>query len=186
MEITRSPFNIKTILTGVIFSIILTVMAQYSVNVVHDSYLAIDHMPAGGIFIFFLLAILINPLLRLLSRDKISFSPTELLVVYTMVLITASVAEMGLGCQLLPILAAPSYYATPQNRWAELILPHIKPWMMPKDIGVTAPFFEGLPKGVPIPWGAWALPLFSWGAFLMVLYFVTICAVSILRKEWVK
>ena len=161
-------------------------MAQYSVNIVNDSYLAIDHMPAGGIFIFFLLAVFINPLLRLLSRDKISLSPTELLVVYTMVLITASVAEMGLGCQLLPILAAPSYYATPQNKWAELILPHIKPWILPKDISVTAPFFEGLPKGVSIPWGAWALPLLSWGIFLMVLYFVTICAVSILRKEWVE
>jgi len=186
MEITRSPFNVKTILTGVIFSVILTVMAQYSVNVVNDSTLAVDHVPAGGIFIFFLLAILINPLLRLLSRDKISFSPTELLVVYTMILVTASVAEMGLGCQLLPMLAAPSYYATPQNKWAELILPHIKPWMMPKDISVTTPFFEGLPKGASIPWGAWALPLFSWGIFLMVLYFVTICAVSILRKEWVE
>ncbi len=186
METARSPFNLKTILAGLILSVILTVMAQYSVNVVNDSYLAIDHMPAGGIFIFFLLTIFINPLLSLLSRDRISFSPTELLVVYTMVLVTASVAEMGLGCQLLPMLAAPSYYATPQNRWAELILPHIKPWMLPKDISVTAPFFEGLPKGASIPWGAWALPLFSWGIFLMVLYFVTICAVSILRKEWVE
>ncbi|MCX5642399.1 MAG: hypothetical protein NTY10_04110 [Candidatus Omnitrophica bacterium] len=186
MEITRSPFNTKTILTGSIMSILLTVMAQFSVNIVHDSYLAIDHMPAGGIFIFFLLAILINPLLRFFSRDKVSFSATELLVIYTMVLVTASVAEMGLGCQFLPILAAPSYYATPQNQWAELILPHIKPWMMPKDISVTAPFFEGLPKGAPIPWGAWALPIFSWGIFLMALYFVTICAVSILRKEWVE
>ena len=93
---------------------------------------------------------------------------------------------MGLGCQLLPMLAAPSYYATPQNKWAELILPHIKPLILPKDISVTAPFFEGLPKGAAIPWGAWALPLFSWVIFLMVLYFVTICAVSILRKEWVE
>ncbi|MFA5394138.1 MAG: DUF6785 family protein [Candidatus Ratteibacteria bacterium] len=186
MEITRSPFNVKTILTGAIFSVVLTVMALYSVNVVQDSFLAIDHMPAGGIFLFFLLAVFINPILRLLSRDKVSFSPSELLVIYTMILVTASVAEMGLGCQLLPILAAPSYYATPQNRWAELILPHIKPWMMPKDIGVTTPFFEGLPKGAAIPWGAWTLPLISWGIFLMVLYFVTICAVSILRKEWVE
>ena len=186
IKTTRSPFSVKTILTGVILSVILAVMAQYSVNVVNDSYLAIDHMPAGGIFIFFLLTVLINPLLRLLTRDKVSFSPVELLVVYTMILITASVAEMGLGCQLLPILAAPSYYATPQNRWAELILPHIKSWMLPKDIGVTAPFFEGLPRGASIPWGAWLLPLFSWGIFLMVLYFVTICAVSILRKEWVE
>src|SRR3989339_584819 len=186
MEITRSPFNLKTILTGTFFSVLLTVMAQYSVNVVNDSYMAIDHMPAGGIFIFFLLALLINPLLRLLTREKVSFSSVELLVVYTMILVTASVAEMDLGCQLLPILAAPSYYATPENHWAELILPHIKPWLAPKDINITRPFFEGLPKGGTIPWGAWALPLFSWGIFLLVLYFVTICAVSILRKEWVE
>jgi len=182
----KSPFNFKTILTGAIFSALLTIMAQYSVHVVLGSYLAIDHMPAGGIFIFFLLVLFFNPLLRLATKDRFSFSPSELLVIYTMILVTASVAEMGLGCQLLPILAGPSYYATPENHWQELILPHIKPWLAPKDISITRPFFEGLPKGSPIPYAAWALPLFSWGLFLMVLYFVTICAVSILRKEWVE
>ena len=154
MAEAKSPFNPKTVLTGIILSILLVIMAQYSVNVVLGSYMAIDHMPAGGIFLFLFLVLLLNPLLRLITRDRLSFSPSELLVVYTMILVTASVAEMGLGCQLLPMLAAPSYYATPENRWAELILPHIKPWLMPKDISVTAPFFEGLPKGVSIPWGA--------------------------------
>ena len=186
MAEVKSPFNLKVILTGMLFSVLLVIMSAYSVNVVLGSYMAIDHMPAGGIFLFLLLVLCLNPLLRLITRNHLSFSPSELLVVYTMILVTASVAEMGLGCQLLPMLAAPSYYATPENRWAELILPHIKSWVAPKDIEVTRSFFEGLPKGAAIPWSAWAMPLFSWGIFLLILYFVTICAVSILRKEWVE
>lgn len=182
----QTPFNLKTIITGVFFATLLVVMDNYSYHVVRGSCLAIDHMSAGAIFLFFLAVFLLNPLLRRLSGGRFLFSPPELLVVYIMLMVAASVSTMGLGSQLLPILATPSYYATPENRWAELILPHIRPWIAPTDLAVTRPFFEGLSRGETIPWGAWALPLAAWGAFLMVLYYVTICAVSILRKEWVE
>ncbi len=186
MNRRKSPFNAKTVVTGILLSILMVVMAQYSVNIVQGSFMAIDHMPAGGIFIFFILVLFLNPLLKLLTKGKAGFSPAELLFIYTMVLVSASVAEMGLGCQLLPILATPGYFSTSTNRWGELIAPWIKNWLAPSDPVVIARFFEGNPAGAGIPWGAWALPLFSWGIFLMLLYFVTICAVSILRKEWVE
>ena len=37
-------------LTGLIFFFVI-LTAHYSINFVHGSYLSIDHMPAGGIFI---------------------------------------------------------------------------------------------------------------------------------------
>ena len=47
-------------------------------------------------------------------------------------------------------------------------------------------FFEGLPEGEKIPWGAWAIPLFWWLSFVAVLFFVLFCIVVILRKQWVE
>ena len=185
MPKTASPFNLKTIIAAAVASVVMVMMEQYSINVVLGSYLAIDHMPAGGIFLFFLVVLFLNPILRALTRERFSFSPAELLVIYSSILVSASIASMGLGAQLLPILVAPVYYATSGNRWAELILPHIKPWLAPTDPAVITPFFEGLPPGGSIPWGAWLVPVLAWGVFLMALFYATICAISILRREWV-
>ncbi len=182
----RSPFNLKTVLAGVLFSAGMVFLAQYSVNVVQGSFMAIDHMPAGGIFLFFLLTFLLNPLLRFFTGNRFFFTPSELLIIYSMVLVTACLSDMGLGCQFLPIIATPGYFATPANRWDTLILPHIKPWLTLRDPEAIRQFFEGAPPGAGVPWNAWAGPLAAWSVFLLTLYFVTICAVSILRKEWVE
>ena len=95
-------------------------MAHYSIDIVHGSYLAIDHMPAGGIFVFFVLVLLLNPILGSIKKT-FQFSSHELMLIYIMLLITSSITTMGLGAQLCPMIAAPFYYATPGNRWHEIL-----------------------------------------------------------------
>lgn len=56
-------FTLRACLVGLILSCLVVVMAHCSINIVHGSYLAIDHMPAVGIFLFFILVLLINPIL---------------------------------------------------------------------------------------------------------------------------
>ncbi len=45
--------RMKAYLIGALLSIAVIFMAHYSISIVHGSYLAIDHMPAGGVFVFF-------------------------------------------------------------------------------------------------------------------------------------
>jgi len=142
-------------------------------------------MPAGGIFVFFILVLLINPILGCL-RKSLEFSPQELILVYIMLLITSSITTMGLGAMLCPMLAAPFYFATPANRWAEIIHPHLRSWLFPQGQKVVQYFFEGLPPGEQIPWVAWLKPLSFWFIFIFVLYMVMICLMVILRKQWVE
>jgi len=85
---------------------------------------------------------------------------------------------------LLPLLGAPLYYATPENEWAELIQPYIQPWLVPQDFAAIKYLYEGLPEGEAIPWGAWVRPLFFWLLFLAALYLVMISVMVILRKQW--
>jgi len=181
----RSLITRRAFLAGAILSILLPLLSHYSINIVHGSYLAIDHMPAGAISLFFIIVFVINSLLRRIKRSWV-FSPPELLTVYIMMLVASSVTTRGFGSQILPMLAAPFYYATPENRWAEIICPHIKPWLVPQGAENIRCFFEGLPKGVPIPWMAWLKPLSVWIPFILVLNFVMICIMVILRKQWVE
>ncbi|MCM8830296.1 MAG: hypothetical protein NC824_04785, partial [Candidatus Omnitrophica bacterium] len=175
----------RAFITGLLLSIAIAFVAQYSVNITHSSYMAIDHMPAGGIFFFFVLVFIINTLFKLI-RPSLAFSPGELLLVYIMVLVASSVTEMGLGSQILPIISGPMYYASPENQWEGLIFPHLKKFLIVNNQDAARYFFEGLPSGMKIPWAAWIKPLSVWLPFIFTLYFVMFCVASILRKQWVE
>ncbi len=173
----------RAFLSGLFFSILVAFVAQYSVNVTHSSYMAIDHMPAGAIFIFFLLVFLVNTFLKKINKN-LAFAPGELLLVYIMMLVASSVTEMGLGSQILPLISGPLYYASPENQWNSLLIPHLKKFLIVTDSDAAMYFFEGLPKGMKVPWGAWLKPLAVWLSFILGLYFVMLCVASILRKQW--
>ena len=181
----NSFFSWRACLTGLVLSFLVIVIAHYSIGIVHASNLAIDHMPAGGIFIFFILVLLFNPILGSIKKT-FQFSSNELILIYIMLLITSSITTMGLGAQLCPMIAAPFYYATPENQWAEIIQPHLKPWLFPQGEKVVQYFFEGLPRGEQIPWMAWAKPLSFWFIFIFALYMVMLCLMVILRRQWVE
>lgn len=175
----------RSLITGFVLSVLVAFIAHYSADVVHSSFMAIDHMPAGATFVFFVLVFLINTIWKRIRPEK-AFQAGELLLIYTMMLVASSVTEMGFGSQILPMIAAPYYFGSAENRWDEFILPHLKKTLVPQDQTAIKYFFEGLPKGQPIPWKAWVQPLSLWLAFIFVLYFVMICVMVILRKQWME
>ncbi len=170
---------------GIIFCGIAALMAHYSINIVHGSYMAIDHMPMAGIFLFFLIVGVLNVLLALI-RKPLQLTSAELLQIYIMLLLACSVTTMGLGSQFLPIISAPHYYASPENRWGELILPHLNKWLFVQDKEAVRSFFEGLPKDTPLPLKPWLTPILAWSPFLLSLFVVMICIPVILSKQWIE
>ena len=120
----------RALIVGSILCCAIPLMAHLSVDIVHASYMAIDFMPVAAVFVFFVLVFLLNTLIRAVSRDAALTRP-ELLVVYTMLIVCSSITTMGLGSQLLPIMGAPNQFATPENRWAEIIQPHVPQWLAP-------------------------------------------------------
>lgn len=178
-------FTLRSFITGILLSIFIAVYDHVSVDINNGSYLAIDHMPVAAITLFFFLVFFINTLLKRI-RQKLAFRPGELLLVYCMMIVACSVTEMGLGSQILPLISAPTYYATPQNEWLNLIVPHLNKNLIVTDPDAVTYFFEGLPKGQSIPWTPWIKPLSLWLPFLLVFYFCTICIVVMLRKQWME
>jgi len=174
----------RCLLVGALLCCCVPVMAHLSIDKVHASYLAIDFMPVAAVFLFFLLVFLGNTMVRSVRRSAALTRP-ELLVVYTMLILCASITTMGLGAQLLPIIGAPTQFATPENRWAELIQPHMPRWLAP-DPETIRGFFVGLGRGEGIPWLKWVRPLLGWLLFLAPAYFVMIAIMVILRKQWVE
>ncbi len=181
-EIGGNPYDLKTITAGAVLCLGLIMISQYAPLLGSDR-MAQDHMPAGGVFIFFVLCLIINPLLKIVSASRFYFSPRSLLVIWIMLLVTASVSGKGLTSQFLPILAGLGYFASPENRWEELVLPHVKDWLIPRDMEAIRGFYEG---GAAVPWGYWAGVVLPWLFFLVCLFFTSVCVISIFRKQWVE
>ena len=175
--------TVKSLAVGALLSLLIGVGAPYANMVIRGTYMALDFSTAGAIFLLFLLVAAVNVPLRALA-GRAALSRSELIVVYIMMICASAIPTCGWTEYLLPILAAPFYYATPENNWAELMHRYIPEWIAPEGVGPIKQFYEGMPKGGTVPWGAWAKPLLAWGAFSLALYLVMISLAVLLRKQW--
>ncbi len=182
----HNPCTFRAVTVGVVGSLVVGVGTTYNIMVVHGSYMAIDFSTAAAIFIFFVLTFIVNAGIGRVN-PRFALDGGELRAVYMMLVVACAIPTMGYSAQLLPIITAPFYFATPENSWAELIQPHIKPWLAPQsDLGIKY-FYEGLPSWeARIPWEIWIKPLLVWGSLAMALYLVMICMMVVLRRQWME
>jgi len=179
----------RSLVIGAVGASILGVGCPYATHVLRGSFMDIDFSTAGAVFLLFVLVVGPNLLLRLL-RPAWALTRAELITAYIMMVMASAVTTMGLSSQLPALISAPHYYATPENKWASLLLPHLKDWLSPAGAAIDSPvivrFFEGAPPGTPIPWHAWAPALMAWLPFLLCLHFVMICMMVLVRRQWVE
>ncbi|MCS6860107.1 MAG: hypothetical protein NZT92_07300 [Abditibacteriales bacterium] len=135
---------------------------------------SVPAVPAVAVLLLLLAAL---PLLRRLRCGR-----REILVIYAFVVIAISVPGCSVLRFLLALLPASIYYATPENKY-DIVHPHLKPWLVPKDFEVVRQLYESSPDG-KVPWGAWAVPLLMWSLFFLMLWLTLLCLVTLFRRQW--
>ena len=144
------------------------------------------HSPGWIFSTFLVISALINaPLVW--RGGSLALNRSELVLVYLMLLVVSALCTMGMSEQLLPIITAFFYYASPQNKWAEKLLPHFPEHPILVDDGSqNRAFYEGLGTNPDIPYDAWIEPLIYWSIFLLALYVAMISIAVILRRQWME
>ncbi|MEW6756151.1 MAG: DUF6785 family protein, partial [Candidatus Latescibacterota bacterium] len=133
---------------------------------------------------FALVALFANAVLSFSGRS-LALNRSELIVVYIMLLVVASLATMGLCETLVPAIAGVFYYATPENEWQQNLIPHLPAQILVHDGQENRLFFEGVGTlGYDIPYEIWVRPLLLWAIFLLALYVTMIGVAVILRRQW--
>ena len=118
---------------------------------------------------------------------SLALNRSELVLVYAMLLIVSAVCTMGLSEQILPIITAIFYFASPENKWQEKLIPHLPEQAMVDDGTGSRLFYEGLSlTGDRIPYASWVEPLIWWGVFLLALYVTMVCVAIIVRRQWME
>jgi hypothetical protein len=101
-----------------------------------------------------------------------------------MMMVAAAIPTRGVTGMLLPMITGIYYYASPENKWAELLHPHLAEWTLVGDPDAVVGFYEG---GVAaIPWASWMPALLGWLVFYLAFYLTLVSALAILRRQWVE
>lgn len=138
---------------------------------------------ANVVFVLAVLA-LANAILRH-ARPSWAFSQAEMLLIYTMVAVSAALAGHDLMPTLIGMMTYPFQFATVENQWAQKYLPLIPRWLTVSSPNVTTPLWEGNSSlYAPGIWQAWLKPAAWWVAFMTLLMFVMQCINTLVRKSW--
>lgn len=185
---TDSPgqrqFSLRALLLGVFLAALINVGSPYSLYILDSSKWTVGYLPSSVVVLFTALVFL-NAVLVSWAKVRL-LSATELGLVFIMALVSASIPTWGTSTYLIAVIAAPQYFASPENGWNESIVRFIQTWLVPQDALALKWFYNGIPAGKSIPWGAWAVPLFWWISLVMAVFFFCHCLVAALRKQWVE
>jgi hypothetical protein len=175
----------RSLILGVIFSILVVLVEIGSVLFSNGSPLCGFYSTPCAIIFFFLLVFIIN---RINSRlfKFLYLRKEELIVIYIMMIVSCAIVSWGLVLNLIGFIGGVYYYATDVNEWAKYIHPYLPKFLFISDREAIRYFYEGLPKGLGIPWRLWIIPLTNWFLFIIGFYLLSIFLMIMLREQWVE
>jgi len=109
---------------------------------------------------------------------KATLSPTELVVIYVILSISAAVGGQGMIIVLIGSLGHPFQFATPENEWKALFHSYLPRWLVVTDAkSLNAAYTGGSTLYLAEHIRAWLIPVLGWSVFLFILVFVMLCIV---------
>lgn len=122
----QNAFTLRAISLGLVSAIGIAICDQYATHVIRGSYMALDFTTPAAIVALFFFALPVNMILRLIS-PRLVLNQSELALIYIMSIIACAISSMGLGAQLIPVIATPLYRArvNPELGWDATVIPSL-------------------------------------------------------------
>ncbi len=181
-RLTRA-LTAKVVAVYLLLMTVIIVWTEYSVLVVDSTSFNSLAPSITSVFALAAVVLAVNPVLRAFRRGW-ELSGQQLVMLYSMLMVSSPVSSIGLVHFLLPTMIARPYFAEPENRWDDLFGHFVPKWAGPTDEEVVKGFWESSVAGVP--WGAWVTPLAAWAVFVIALYFTMACLNTIIREQWIQ
>jgi len=180
----RSSITSRSVVGGAILVLLVSIITPYSEYRLHSVELFQGELPLGALAT---LVVILLPLQWLLAKARPAwrFDESELLFMFVMGFAGIMVYHIGMMGLFLSMISSPDYFASPENRYAELLLPYLPRWaIVPNAHQEMTWFYTGLPPGKTIPWSVWWGPLFWWWSFFLAFLLFCGALTAILRRQW--
>ena len=173
--------TLRSVILGAFTAAALCVWTNYTEFVMHSAALVMSNLPMSALipFVFWLF---LNVGLRKLA-PKQALTGTELIVILGMGWMVGTVPAIGWTGYWTGIMTAPEYYASPENGWRDAFFDVLPKYLFP-DPSVVSWFYNGLPRGLDLPWAGWLSPLFWWGSVAVAVVGMGICTTVLFQKQW--
>ncbi|HVF10225.1 MAG TPA: DUF6785 family protein [Abditibacteriaceae bacterium] len=187
----------RALMLGLLLAAGLAGLNCWIATVYNVHFLGGIQMPFGSVFALLFLVLAVRlPLRKLHQKAAVTqrivapLSAVELLTIYSMLIFAGMISTPGTHNMFLTTGPSLFYFATPENRWANLFYNHVPAWLAPGWDGhtyqkeVVEPLFLG---GVPladIPWHAWLVMLIAWSVLLLLSYAVLFFVALMFRRQW--
>jgi hypothetical protein len=190
---TTSAIRFRAPLIGMLLAVAICLLTPYNNIYLRATPLGGGHFPLAPFFIFIVLTIAITAVARLF-KSRLLLSGPELLIIWIEMVIGSGIAYTGFARTFLINLTAPIQFASPGNRWEEILHPLIPPALTPTNREAIELLYNGLPAGrnmswfeviAAIPWAAWLQPLLLWSSFILLSYLVMLFLINIISKQWI-
>ncbi len=170
-------------LVGMVLCLVIALGLPYGEFIIQGTRLGLSSSTPAAFFLLFVFVVAVQPLLGSVRRSW-ALNRAELLLVTVMMMLATAVPTRGFTGVALAVISAVMYYATPENGWLETVVPYLPDWIAPRDEVAIKAFYEGLSQGGRVPWDVWLQPLGWWLLFMAGLYCAIICAMVIMRRQW--
>lgn len=111
----------------------------------------------------------------------------ELITIYVMLSVGSSLVGLDQLQTMLPVVAYPHWYATPENDWQALFLEEMPAWLTVTDPDALWAYYDSRgPLLTTSYWRPWVRPALLWSGFSLVLFFVMLCLNTFFRRNWVE
>ncbi len=188
---TIPAVRLRAVIMGVLFAAIICLVTPFNNIYRQGTPLGGGHFPLAPFILLFWLTLLAAVVKKLTRRHE-WLNGKELMIIWILTVLVSGIAYTGLARTFFINLTAPYYYATLENRWGEVVQPLLPGAWYPQPTAIK-PFYEGLAGGrgmswltvcQNIPWRAWLTPLLVWGGFILTCYWVMICVINLISRQW--
>ncbi|MFQ5811532.1 MAG: DUF6785 family protein, partial [Armatimonadota bacterium] len=180
---SHQPVTRRALGIGVALSVLCGLLIPYLDHYIQGTFVGGQHLPPGAVFTLIVLLLVVNPVLRRISRKRQLTRP-ELLLIYSMLLVATLVPGHGSENLFIPVSVSAFYFDTPARGWDRIFMDHVPSWFHPQSSDAITHFYESLSPGAPIPWGQWTVPLLSWAALVLALYGLATFLSLLLYPQW--
>jgi hypothetical protein len=175
-------------LLGVIGLNLFTPVNDYAIG---NTFLTGNHFPVGVFFFLLLLTLVMNVLIKLVWARQ-AFRQAELMLIWCMMLVSATVPASGLMRYWFPITASAPYLAQrPDKFWEDDVLPQAPEGILlsknPKSVAARK-FYDGTPQGevIRVPWSQWTSVFLNWGVYIWLFWLASFFMCGMFRRQWVE